>query len=134
MATRVADPRTGAARDSVLTQLNTRLPRRRTSSPSLPHRLIGTCRSWNLQILTRRLESGDDRHHEVGIAKRHVLKDADESFRIDATNGAPGTKRWISTQGHPHAQILVRTLLANPPIEATIKVIQAKDVPAEDRR
>ena len=92
------------------------------------------CRYWNLQILTRYLESGDYRHHKVGISNRHVVKDADGGFRIYAANGDPGTQNWISTQGYAHGQILVRTLLANPLMQATFKVIKAKDIPAEDRR
>jgi hypothetical protein len=92
------------------------------------------CRYWNLQILTRYLESGDYRHHKVGISNRHVVKDADGSFRIYAADGDPGTKNWISTQGYAHGQILIRTLLANPLMEATFKVVKAMDVPAEDRR
>ncbi|MEZ4334194.1 MAG: DUF1214 domain-containing protein [Myxococcota bacterium] len=92
------------------------------------------CRYWNLQILTRYLESGDYRHHKVGISNRQVVKDADGGFRIYAANGDPGTKNWISTQGYAHGQILIRTLLANPHMEATFKVIKAKDVPTEDRR
>lgn len=92
------------------------------------------CRYWNLQILTRYLESGDYRHHKVGISNRQVVKDADGSFRIYAANGDPGTKNWISTQGYAHGQILIRTLLANPHMQATFKVVKAKDIPAEDRR
>lgn len=92
------------------------------------------CRYWNLQILTRYLESGDYRHHKVGISNRHVVKDEDGSFRIYAANGDPGTKNWISTQGYAHGQILIRTLLANPHMQASFKVIKAKDVPAEDLR
>jgi hypothetical protein len=61
------------------------------------------------------------------------VKDEDGSFRIYAANDDPGTKNWISTQGYAHGQILVRTLLAKPPMEATFKVIKAKDIPAGDR-
>ncbi len=92
------------------------------------------CRYWNLQILTRYLESGDYRHHKVGIQGRDVVKDADDSFRIYAADGDPGTKNWISTQGYANGQILVRTLLAEPLMEATFKVIKASDIPAKDRR
>lgn len=92
------------------------------------------CRYWNLQILTRYLESGDYRHHKVGISNRQVVKDADGTFRIYAANGDPGTKNWISTQGYAHGQILIRTLLANPHMEATFKVIKAGEIPEGDRR
>ena len=99
--------------------------------------IVGTdvpCRYWNLQILTRYLESGDFRHHKVGISNRDVVKDEDEGFRIYAANGDPGTKNWISTQGYANGQILIRTLLADPLMEATFKVIKAADIPAGDRR
>jgi hypothetical protein len=92
------------------------------------------CRYWNLQILTRYLESGDFRHFKVGISNRQVVKDADGAFRIYAAADDPGTTNWISTQGYANGQILIRTLLADPLMEATFKVIKARDIPARDRR
>jgi Protein of unknown function (DUF1214) len=92
------------------------------------------CRYWNLQILTRYLESGDFRHFKVGISNRQVAKDADESFRIYAAAEDPGTTNWISTQGYENGQILIRTLLADPAMEATFKVIKLADIPKQDRR
>ncbi|MBW2500330.1 MAG: DUF1214 domain-containing protein [Deltaproteobacteria bacterium] len=92
------------------------------------------CRYWNLQILTRYLESGDFRHHKVGISNRQVVKDADGSFRIYAAADDPGTVNWISTQGYANGQILIRTLLADPLMEATFKVIKAADIPDRDKR
>lgn len=92
------------------------------------------CRYWNLQILTRYLESGDFRHHKVGISNRQVVKDADESFRIYAAGEDPGTVNWISTQGYANGQILIRTLLADPLMEATFKVIKKDAIPEADRR
>jgi hypothetical protein len=92
------------------------------------------CRYWNLQILTRYLESGDFRHHKVGISNRQVVKDDDGAFRIYAASDDPGTVNWISTQGYRNGQILIRTLLADPLMEATFKVIKARDIPESDRR
>lgn len=92
------------------------------------------CRYWNLQILTRYLESGDFRHHKVGISNRQVEKDPDGSFRIYAAARDPGTRNWISTQGYANGQILIRTLLADPLMEASFKVIKAEDIPPGDRR
>lgn len=92
------------------------------------------CRYWNLQILTRYLESGDTRHHKVGINNAQVKKDPDESFRIYAAAEDPGTHNWISTQGYQNGQILIRTLLADPHMEATFKVIKRADIPERDRR
>ncbi|MAG34502.1 MAG: hypothetical protein CL908_26825 [Deltaproteobacteria bacterium] len=92
------------------------------------------CRYWNLQILTRYLESGDFRHNKVGISNRRVLKDADQGFRIYAAAEDPGTLNWISTQGYENGQILIRTLLAEPLMEATFKVIKLADIPEQDLR
>ena len=92
------------------------------------------CRYWNLQILTRYLESGDYRHHKVGISNREVQLDPDGQFRIYAADGDPGTVNWISTQGYAHGQILIRTLLAEPMMEATFRVIKTKDIPDADKR
>ncbi len=92
------------------------------------------CRYWNLQILTRYLESGDFRHHKVGISDRQVVKEDDGAFRIYAADGDPGTVNWISTQGYAHGQILIRTLLADPLMEATFKVIKRDAIPARDLR
>ena len=92
------------------------------------------CRYWNLQILTRYLESGDYRHHKVGISNRQAKKDADGSFRIYAAAEDPGTENWISTQGYANGQILIRTLLADPPMEASFRVIKLAEIPRRDRR
>lgn len=92
------------------------------------------CRYWNLQILTRYLESGDFRHFKVGISDRQVVKDPDGAFRIYAAADDPGTVNWISTQGYANGQILIRTLLADPLMEATFKVIKAQEIPSADRR
>ncbi len=92
------------------------------------------CRYWNLQILTRYLESGDFRHYKVGISNRQVVKDADGKFRIYAAAEDPGTVNWISTQGYANGQILIRTLLADPTMEAAFKVIKGEDIPKDDLR
>ena len=92
------------------------------------------CRYWNLQILTRYLESGDFRHYKVGISNRQVVKDEDDAFRIYAAPEDPGTVNWISTQGYANGQILIRTLLADPTMEATFKVIKTEEIPERDKR
>ena len=92
------------------------------------------CRYWNLQILTRYLESGDFRHHKVGMGNRQVVKDEAGVFRIYAAANDPGTENWISTQGYANGQILIRTLLADPAMEATFKVIKLSEIPEHDKR
>lgn len=92
------------------------------------------CRYWNVQILTRYLESGDALHHKVGINDREVDLDDDGSFRIYAADGDPGTRNWISTEGYTNGQILLRTLLAQTPLEASFRVVKRSEIPARDRR
>jgi hypothetical protein len=61
------------------------------------------------------------------------VKGADETFRIYAAAEDPGTQNWISTQGYENGQILIRTLLADPHMEATFKVIKLAEIPERDR-
>jgi hypothetical protein len=63
-----------------------------------------------------------------------VTKGADGSFRIYAAAEDPGSENWISTQGYTNGQILIRTLLADPPMEATFKVVKLSQIPQRDRR
>ncbi len=85
------------------------------------------CRYWSCQILSRYLESGDFRHHRVGINNRQVELNADGSFTIVASAENPGVRNWISTQGYRNAHILIRTLLADPPMEASFSVVKLAD-------
>ncbi len=82
------------------------------------------CRYWSCQILTRYLESGDFRHHRVGINNRQVKLADDGSFTIYASAENPGLDNWISTQGYETGHILIRTLLADPLMEARFSVVK----------
>ena len=86
------------------------------------------CRYWSCQILTRYLESGDYRHHRVGINNRQVKLGDDGSFVIYASHENPGVDNWISTQGYTNGHILIRTLLADPLMEASFSVVKLRDV------
>ncbi len=86
------------------------------------------CRYWSCQILTRYLESGDFRHHQVGINNRQVKLADDGSFRIYACHENPGADNWISTQGYENGHILIRTLLADPLMEATFSVVKLSEI------
>ena len=86
------------------------------------------CRYWSCQILTRYLESGDYRHHRVGINNRQVKLDADGSFVIYASHRNPGIDNWISTQGYENGHILIRTLLADPLMEASFSVVKISEI------
>ena len=56
--------------------------------------------------------------------KEQVKLDEDGSFEIYASHQNPGMDNWISTQGYPAGHILIRTLLANPPMEAEFSVVK----------
>jgi len=86
------------------------------------------CRYWSCQILTRYLESGDYRYHRVGLNDRQVKLAGDGSFVIYASHENPGVENWVCTQGYENAHILIRTLLADPPMEATFSVVKIADV------
>lgn len=86
------------------------------------------CRYWSCQILTRYLESGDYRFHRVGINNRQVKLHDDGSFEIYASHTNPGVDNWISTQGYPNGHILIRTLLADPLMEADFSVVKLDSI------
>ncbi len=86
------------------------------------------CRYWSCQILTRYLESGDYRHHRVGINNRQVKLSDDGSFVIYASHENPGVDNWISTQGYTNGHILIRTLCADPLMEASFSVVKLGEV------
>ena len=87
------------------------------------------CRYWSCQILSRYLESGDFRYHTVGINNRQVELAEDGSFEIYACPSNPGVANWISTQGYSNAHILIRTLLADPLMEASFSVVKLSEIP-----
>jgi hypothetical protein len=86
------------------------------------------CRYWSCQILTRYLESGDYRHHRVGINNRQVKLSDDGSFVIHASHENPGVDNWISTQGYTNGHILIRTLCADPLMEASFSVVKLREI------
>ncbi|MBW2383499.1 MAG: DUF1214 domain-containing protein [Deltaproteobacteria bacterium] len=86
------------------------------------------CRYWSCQILTRYLESGDFRHHRVGINNRQVKLAEDGSFVIYASHENPGVDNWISTQGYTNGHILIRTLLADPLMQASFSVVKLAEI------
>ncbi|HEM45804.1 MAG TPA: DUF1214 domain-containing protein, partial [Alphaproteobacteria bacterium] len=86
------------------------------------------CRYWSCQILTRYLESGDYRYHRVGLNNRQVKLAADGSFVIYACHENPGVDNWVCTQGYENAHILIRTLLADPPMEASFTVVKIDQI------
>jgi hypothetical protein len=86
------------------------------------------CRYWSCQILTRYLESGDFRHHRVGLNNRQVKLAEDGSFVIYASHENPGVDNWISTQGYTNGHILIRTLLADPLMEASFSVVKLAEL------
>ncbi len=92
------------------------------------------CRYWSCQTLTRYLESGDYMHFQVGLNNNQVIMDEDGSFRIYACAEDPGVDNWVCTQGYENAHILIRTLCADPLMEATFKVVKIADIDPGDLR
>lgn len=88
------------------------------------------CRYWSCQILTRYLESGDYRFHRAGINNRQIKLESDGSFTIWASHENPGVDNWICTQGYTSGHIVMRTLLADPLMEAEFGVVKLTDVPS----
>jgi hypothetical protein len=87
------------------------------------------CRYWSCQLLTRYLESGDYRYHKVGINNRQVKLQDDGTFVIYACKENPGIDNWVSTQGYTNGHILIRTLFADPLMEADFSVIKLDQIP-----
>lgn len=92
------------------------------------------CRYWSCQILSRYLESGDYRYHQVGLNNRQAEIEDDGSFVIYACAEDPGVANWVCTQGYENAHILIRTLLANPLMEAQFRVVKLADIPASAKK
>jgi hypothetical protein len=86
------------------------------------------CRYWSCQVLNRYLESGDYRYAPVAINDRQVKLEADGRFTIYASARNPGVDNWISTEGRSHGHIVLRTLLADPLMEAEFSVVKLSDV------
>ena len=86
------------------------------------------CRYWSCQILTRYLESGDYRFHKVGLNNRQVKLADDGSFTIYACHENPGVDNWVCTQGYENGHILIRTLLANPLMQASFSVVKRDQI------
>jgi hypothetical protein len=86
------------------------------------------CRYWSCQILTRYLESGDFRFHKVGINNRQVKLGDDGSFTIYASHRNPGIDNWVCTQGYRNGHILIRTLCADPLMEASFTVVKLDEI------
>ena len=54
------------------------------------------------------------------------------SFTVYASHHNPGVDNWISTQGYSNGHILIRTLLADPPMQAEFSVIKLDRIGAPD--
>ena len=77
---------------------------------------------------TRYLESGDYRFHKVGLNNRQVKLADDGSFSIYACHQNPGVDNWVCTQGYENAHILIRTLLADPLMQASFSVVKLSEI------
>lgn len=75
------------------------------------------CRYWSVQLLTRWMESGDYLHHPVFLSGRDIAVDEHGGFRIVISHRQPPMGDWIATSGLRTANIAVRALLSEGPIE-----------------
>ncbi len=94
-------------------------------------RITGThvpCRYWSCQILNRYLESLDYRHRPVAINDRQVKLDAGGRFTIYASRENPGVDNWICTEGLHDGHIVLRTLLADPLMQAEFSVVKLAEI------
>ena len=78
-----------------------------------------TCRYWSIQLLTRWMESGDYEHHPVFLTGRDIRTDHSGHFRVVIAHEDPGVPNWIATTGIRNANVAVRALLAEGPLDMT---------------
>ena len=90
------------------------------------------CRYWSCQVFDHYLQAGDYRHYPVALNNRQTVFDDDGSFRIYACAENPGVKNWISTEGRPRGQIVLRTLLAETDLLPEMRVIKIAEIPERD--
>jgi hypothetical protein len=65
----------------------------------------------------------------LGINNRQIKLESDGSFTIWASHENPGVDNWICTQGYASGHTVMRTLLADPLMEAEFGVVKLTDVP-----
>jgi hypothetical protein len=75
------------------------------------------CRYWSIQLLTRWMESGDYEHHPVFLTGDDIAVGGDGRFRVVIAHRAPATGTWLSTTGISNANVAVRALLAEGPLD-----------------
>ena len=76
-----------------------------------------TCRYWSIQLLTRWMESGDYQHHPVFLTGHDITVAADGTFRVVIAQQPPDSGDWIATTGLTSANVAVRALLADGPLD-----------------
>ena len=81
--------------------------------------VVPACRYWSIQLLTRWMESGDYEHHPVFLTGRDIEVDAGGRFRVVIAHDDPGESNWIATTGIRNANVAVRALLAEGPLDMT---------------
>jgi hypothetical protein len=75
------------------------------------------CRYWSIQLLTRWMESGDYAHHPVFLTGRDISVAADGTFRVVIAHQPPDGGDWIATTGLTSANVALRALLADGPLD-----------------
>ena len=82
---------------------------------------VPTCRYWSIQLLTRWMESGDYEHHPVYLTGEDIAADDAGRFRVVIAHDDPGTGNWIATTGITNANVAVRALLSDGPLDITFE-------------
>lgn len=78
-------------------------------------------RYWSIQLLSRWMESGDWEHHPVALTGHDVTVDANGRFRVVVAHTDPGVGNWLATTGLRSANLAVRALLAEKPLDVAFQ-------------
>lgn len=93
------------------------------------HGAVPACRYWSIQLLTRWMESGDYEHHPVFLTGSDIQTGDDGRFRVVIAHENPGGPNWIATTGITNANVAVRALLAEGPLDMTFDRRRLSDPP-----
>lgn len=79
-----------------------------------------TCRSANLVLWNRFMQTYDYINHQVWLNRAHTQLEADGSFKMILAHEDPGLPNWISTQGQPFGLAFWRFMMAEGDVETPV--------------
>jgi hypothetical protein len=82
---------------------------------------VPDCRYLSIQLLTRFMESGDWQHHPVFLTDRDLVLEPDGSFRVHIAHTDPGRGNWLATTGIRSANVAVRALRSEGPLDVSFR-------------